>query len=1180
MARKQDIFGVTVDGDISGLKHAMNEAVKVFNSTERSLKNVEKALEIDPTNGDLIEKQAQLYARSIEEVRKAIKQLQKDQKALENDSNFTDKTRLSEKFTDLQKKIVELEKAEKRLIATQKELAKSSTIDKIFDNKYKEKFNEFKKNFEDSNKIFGEVTDSLKNIDDQIKLNPDNLTLYQKRQELLNQAISVGTTTLDNYERELSNLTEDPSHVKMVDELKKEFTETDLKAEQLRKTIKRLTIEAFSQPSPKMAEFMTNLDRTSDKLLDIANKTRAFSTAMAGIGIATIKTSADYESSVADIRRVVRDLTDETVSDLKTIAVETGSAFSDVAEYATIAGALGLAEDEISKFARTMTDLNTATGGAFSGEEGAKGIAVFLKQLNLGIDQAENFGSAISVIGDKYADIGDETVRVATRLTGLNAIVNTNQYELIGLAGVMADLGLSADTNANGINRAFLQLDKTINGGVKNSEAKLKEIANVAGMTSEEFRDAWGKSAVDAFLRFTDGLKSSVFNDINEAIATSDDAVMKYADTLGWSAEQFKRAWGEDSQGVFNAFVDILGELDDEGVVAAKVLGDLGISSVNTAQTMLRLSGSGNEVRKAIELATKAWNENTALTEKSGIIYDTTERKLKGFWESLKQLGVAFGDEFLPQLKDGIDKATALMKRFSELDPKTKSLITTFVALGASISPVSKVMGTLGKTIVGSMRIGYRAVGELKYLLSTPFTATGLLGAVGGITVALGGLAYYAYQKNPVRLLNQDIDSLNSTLGELNTNANAQYSAFAKQIDSTNFYATQIDLLTEKLKDNSLAEDERRKYIELINQHVDSLNSALGSEMFYFDETTGKITSQGEEIGKVKEKFEELAFTAKKQAWLDAHQENLQEAYKNIENANSLIGDATDLFNKSVQDINQSYSDLFIKFEGDAEKVRSYMQENGMFIDTTQFETAKRAWETYYEQVQAAQTKIEEAKQTIADYEAVSKATIENFDTLVADITTQTLTASAEATNLVESYSQAVANRELLASVLDDEQETNSEILTSYDSEIEKLKQMIDYETQKHSKAIEVLGTAKEVTAEEQAIIDYWNQWQPPVKTLTIVQRVVGGYGSIGGSNSGGFGGFDSAGYGDILRNTVVNVRNTMANQKYNSGGYRNKVMLNANFTINSAGNITRNDLVQWGSQLADILNEELGKQI
>lgn len=130
-------------------------------------------------------------------------------------------------------------------------------------------------------------------------------------------------------------------------------------------------------------------------------------------------------------------MSDETVDKLKQIAIETGSPFETISEYATFAGALGLAENEVAGFTKTMIDLNTATGGAFSGEEGAKGLVVFLNNLGIGIDQAENFGSAISVIGDAMADVGDETLQMAISLAGLSTISKVDENDLIGLAGVM-----------------------------------------------------------------------------------------------------------------------------------------------------------------------------------------------------------------------------------------------------------------------------------------------------------------------------------------------------------------------------------------------------------------------------------------------------------------------------------------------------------------------------------------------------------------------------------------------------------------------------------------------------------------------------------------------------------------------------------------------------------------------
>lgn len=56
-----------------------------------------------------------------------------------------------------------------------------------------------------------------------------------------------------------------------------------------------------------------------------------------------------------------------------------------------------------------------------------------------------------------------------------------------------------------------------IEQAVATNSKQLKVFARTANMSSEEFKEAWGKNATDAFLRFVDGIKSSAFDDIDEA---------------------------------------------------------------------------------------------------------------------------------------------------------------------------------------------------------------------------------------------------------------------------------------------------------------------------------------------------------------------------------------------------------------------------------------------------------------------------------------------------------------------------------------------------------------------------------------------------------------------------------------------------------------------------------------
>lgn len=1169
MARKEEVFGVTVEGDISGLRKAMNDAVRVFNSTERSLKNVNKALELDPTDEKMLAKQRDLYKKAIQENEKALKELYEVRKNIVNDPNFkAGMTDMTEKFTSVEKKIKEVTKEGEKLRKELKGLP-SDNVAKIED-----KFKKLAESVKKSKESLEKIKASLKNVNEQIKLDPTNLELYTKKTTLLNDELRVTETAIRNIKKRQDSLRNSEGFQLGNNNTRKEWTENALLLAQLEKRAKELRLEIKGQLSPAMSAFVNVMGNIGEKLVSISEKTKALSRAFQVLGVASLKSAMDYESNIANIQRVVHDLSDKTIADLKDIAIETGSAFKDIADYAAIGGALGLADEQLSKFSRTMIDLNTATGGVFAGEEGAKGIAVFLKQLNLGIDQAENFGSAIAVIGDKYADIGDETVNVATRLTGLTAIIETNQYELLGLAGVMADLGLATDSNANGINRAFLQIDKVIGGGVKNSSEKLEEMAKVAGYTSKEFREAWGKNAVDAFLRFTDGLKSTVFNEINDAVASSDDKVLKYAETLDMTAEQFRRLWGEDSHKLYERYIDSLESLGEEGEVASKVLSDLGISSVNTAQTMLRLAGNGNEVRKAIELTKDAWLENTALTEKSGIIYETTASKLKGFWESLKQLGDAIGREVLPDLKKLTDGATELVKNFSKLDPTTRSLIAKFIGLGAVFSPMTKLVGKLiDKDHLGGLLHFIKMLGGIETLT--------LIAVLGSLYQTLAQYEQFQAYVSGMESIRTETDNLNKSLLESVSLADQNYRAKEQQLDLLKREAASIDYLIERLEKEKLTESERAKIKEEITGYVNDLNEALGAEVFHFDTVSGKITAQGQEIDTVRGKFAELSADLKKETWLEAHKGVLEQAYNDLDTSTAKMDEATSNYIAEAQKIPDGVRAVLEDFNGSLQEFQTMLDANMIQYDPNQVEGWYKTWAEYHKTIQDTQTLIDNANNVIDSYMLVADANVETLDSRISAATEAINIMQEGVTNTDDTLDLLVEKRDAYASTLTDEQKTNDILLEQYDKQIEKLKIQNEYESKKY-------GWALETKTQIQEYIDTNNAWQPQDKHQNIYVHYIGlqdGFGiggstaiSVGrgtGSRSGGFGSF---GYGDLLKNTMSSIKNALGN--FRSGGFASGgITVNANFTVNS-NNVGRNEVRTWSSWIIDDLNEALGKQL
>lgn len=845
MANKKEYqFSVDINGNVSGLDKAMKEATALVRRTANTIKNIDTAIQSDPNDINLLKTKQQLYTREIKETIEAIKDLKDIQDDLVVKAGG--KQNVGLEFSKLEKEIrsykSHLKDLEKQQKAVNLEISNFT---------FNQKMNKLASDLDKVRNSSEKIKQSLSNIGEQLKFDPYDVDLYAQKQDILSQKLKNVNDELEVLQRKKKLLSNDLFRKKTEDEIQI-VEENEIAIRRLNKQKEHLEYVIRNKLSPSMQAFATRTQALSEYLGNVSFKTHRLSTFFSGLMADSFSAAMHYETNVAEIEKVTGKLSDTVVNDLKDMAVETGNSFEEIAEYATISGALGLAEDEIVSFTRAMVDLNAVSGGAFSGEYGAKGIAVFLKQLGLTNDYAENFASAIAMLGDKYADIGDETVNLATKLTGLNSIIKTDQFELLGLSAVMADLGLSGDTSANAINRAFLQIEKVLAGGVKDADVKLNAMATTANMTSSQFAKAWESNAMDTFLRFVDGLSSSVFNEINDSVVKSTGNIEKYASALGMTVDEFKQIWSQDSRKTFELLVENLESIGDEGISASKVLSQMGIASVNTAQTLLRLAGSGNEVRSAISLATKAWNENTAIQEKTGILYNTTQSKLKSFNESLNQLKASMVEGVLPSLKMGVDFFTRLIQTFSKMSPVAKNLSFAFLSIGASISPVTRGLSVLARDMfkvdketgefiktAGKFTLSWKGMTSVIAL-----SAAAILGFAGALETAYKNTERYKMFED----INNNYSNSVQQLEEMNKSLRENAFAYELQSAGIKKQMTNIEELNSKLVQGNLTEEESKKTKEDLIKKIDELNTSMGGSFYYWDETSQKIRDENGEI--------------------------------------------------------------------------------------------------------------------------------------------------------------------------------------------------------------------------------------------------------------------------------------------------------------------------------------------
>ena len=528
---------------------------------------------------------------------------------------------------------------------------------------------------------------AVSNVNKSLKLDPTNVDLLAQKQKLLRKAIDESKDSLNQlkeYQRQLDEQGDDVKLTKGYTELQKKIAETEAELRRFRSELTELTPEA-----QKLEEQFAQFGKTLDT---VSQKTRAMSAAATAALVASTKSAMEYEDSIAEIKKVVSDLTDETVADLYEVAkatATTNDAFSSIAEYASIGATLGIAEENLSSFAKTMKDLETATSGAISGEEGAKMVARYLNIFNIGTDQAENFGSALTYVGDQFAATADEILETASGMSGLNVINGITETGLIGLAAEMKNLGVATQSGASAVSKSFLQIEKSVATGDK----KLKVFAKTANMTSKEFSEAWANDPMEAFLKFTDGLKSSVFVEISEAVAGSTDELQGFADALNMSSQQFISEWDKDPNALFDRYITALSELSEESTSASVILSDVQLSGVRVAQTLLKLAGNSDEVRGAILDANTAWAQNTALTDKASKVYETTSSNLYQTLETVKQASAKIGEAMFPVLDDAADGLADFAEKVADADPEVIKLTTGMLALTEATTPEVKLWG-------------------------------------------------------------------------------------------------------------------------------------------------------------------------------------------------------------------------------------------------------------------------------------------------------------------------------------------------------------------------------------------------------------------------------------------------------------------------------------------------------
>lgn len=328
----------------------------------------------------------------------------------------------------------------------------------------------------------------------------------------------------------------------------------------------------------------------------------AAGTTVAGLGAAAIKVGIEFESAFAGVKKTV-DASDEQLSalhdgliDLSKEIPVTAAGLSAIAESA---GQLGIDVDNIEEFTATMADLSVATN--LTAEEAATSFARFANIVGMSQENFDRLGSVVVALGNNLATTEAEITAMAMRIAGAGSQVGLTEAQIMAFSGALSSVGIEAEAGGT----AFSTLISKMSLAVAQGGAALTDFSDVAGMTGDEFREAFEQDAGQAILSFIQGLA----------------------------------------------------RINDEGGSAIKTLDDIGLSDIRMRDALLRASGASDVFAEALDIANTAWDENIALSKEAEQRYKTMESRLQLLKNSVAALGIAIYESTDEGLGSAVDLA-------------------------------------------------------------------------------------------------------------------------------------------------------------------------------------------------------------------------------------------------------------------------------------------------------------------------------------------------------------------------------------------------------------------------------------------------------------------------------------------------------------------------------------------
>lgn len=728
MSKGRDIRGLTIEigGDTTGLQNSLKNVNSQIKTTQAQLKDINNLLKLDPTNTELLQQKQKALADEIESTKEKLETLKTAEQQAQQ--QFAEGKISQEQYDALKREI----------IATEESL-------KSLETEAKNAPTQMQQSIDGLNEKIKTTQTELKEIDKLLKLDPTNTELLQQKQRALSDEIGNTKDKLEllkNEEQEVQRkFQEGKTSQEQYDALKRTIIETE-------ESLKSLENEVGSG-SAKLAEISTASGKIGENLTSAGEKMLPVTAAITGLGTAAVKTAADFDSSMSNVKAIsgssademdmLRERAREMGAQTKFSAKEAGDAMGYMAMagwdaqqmYDGLPGVMNLAAasgEDLAQTSDIVTDALTAFN--LKAEDSAHFADVLAKAASSANTDVGKMGETFkylapvagalgysiedtSVAAGLMANAGIKASQSGTQLrTSLTNMIKPSK----DVGDAMEKWGFYATEAATSVNQAKVdkQMIRVQKATLAADKAQQKYNAAVEkyGESSEEAQNAAANLTI----------KQQELSNANETLAQLQEGTTENVRLYN------KALQNEDgSMKSLRETMDFLRETMGDMSEAEQTQAATAIFGKEAMAGMLAIINASDEDYK--KLVDNIDNADGAAEEMAATMQDNLAGQLTTLQSALQELAIAFGEILMPYIRKAAEVIQGFVEKLNGMSEGQKKIVATIALIVAAIGPL---LITIGKVATG--------ISAITGLFSKMKTITNIVSIIGKIKGALSGL--------------------------------------------------------------------------------------------------------------------------------------------------------------------------------------------------------------------------------------------------------------------------------------------------------------------------------------------------------------------------------------------------------------------------------------------------------